>query len=59
MRLVWTVIWGFLLSLMVVYVITSMTGDTFSFPLAIVLTVLFTLSSVVLGEGVIRDDSTQ
>ncbi|TFB22027.1 DUF2929 family protein [Filobacillus milosensis] len=57
MRLIWTVIWSFLLSLMVVYVLASMTGDDFSLTLATVLTALFTLAAVILGDGVIKEDS--
>ncbi|RPF52096.1 YjzD family protein [Aquisalibacillus elongatus] len=58
MRLIWTVIWSFLLSLMVVYVLASMTGDEFSLSFAGILTAIFTIVAVVLGEGVIKDDAS-
>ncbi|GEL76893.1 YjzD family protein [Tenuibacillus multivorans] len=58
MRIIWTLFWSFVLSLMVVYVLASMTGDEFSFTFSIVLTAIFTIATVTLGEGVIKDDSS-
>ncbi|TCT22432.1 DUF2929 family protein [Melghiribacillus thermohalophilus] len=56
MRLFWTIIWSFLLSSMVVYVVSSMTGAHFDLTLAIVLSITFTVASVVLGEGLLKQE---
>ncbi|MBO9128663.1 YjzD family protein [Bacillus sp. 165] len=45
MRVVWTLIWSFLLSQMMAYVISSMTGTTYDFMQA-------TIMSVVIAVGV-------
>ncbi|ARI78039.1 YjzD family protein [Halobacillus mangrovi] len=56
MRIIWTMIWAFLLSAMAVYVISNMSGGHFDFLQVIILTVLFTIAAVVLGEGVIKEE---
>lgn len=56
MRIIWTMIWAFLLSAMAVYVISNMSGGHFDFFQVIILTVLFTIAAVVLGDGVIKEE---
>lgn len=50
MRIFWTVFWSFLLSQMLVYVISSMTGNTYEFMQGVVLTVVFSVIIILLGE---------
>ncbi|MGM8214671.1 YjzD family protein [Bacillaceae bacterium W0354] len=54
MRYILTIIWSFLLSAMVVYVLASMSGDTFNMTGVYVLTVVFSLIAFI-GDGVLRD----
>ncbi|RWZ55158.1 DUF2929 family protein [Halobacillus fulvus] len=56
MRIIWTAIWAFLLSFMSAYVISNMAGGSFYFSQVIIMTILFTLAAVVLGEGVIKEE---
>ncbi|MBO8156262.1 MAG: YjzD family protein [Bacillaceae bacterium] len=56
MKLIWTIIWSFLLSSMVVYVIGNMNGTHFDFTLVAVLTVSFTIAAAVLGDGILKED---
>ncbi|WP_081988442.1 YjzD family protein [Halobacillus sp. BBL2006] len=56
MRIIWTLIWAFLLSSMAAYVISNMSGGHFDFLQVIVLTVIFTLAAMVLGDGVIKEE---
>ncbi len=57
MRIFWTVFWAFLLSLMMAYVVSNMTGSDFSFLQAIVMTVLFSGTVIALGEGLIKQEA--
>ncbi|MYL32246.1 DUF2929 family protein [Pontibacillus yanchengensis] len=57
MRLFWSIFWGFLLSCMVTYVVSSMNGGAFHLSQAIVLTVAFTLTVLILGEGALKEDT--
>lgn len=55
MRVFWTIIWSFLLSSMVTYVISNMSGGSFDITQAIVLAVAFTVISILLTEGAMRE----
>ncbi|UOQ43447.1 YjzD family protein [Halobacillus salinarum] len=57
MRIFWTVFWAFLLSLMMAYVVSNMTGNEFSFLQAIIMTVIFSGTVIALGEGLIKEES--
>ncbi|MBM7554045.1 YjzD family protein [Thalassobacillus pellis] len=57
MRYFWTVFWAFLLSLMITYVISNMSGSHFNFVQVIVLTVLFSGAAFLLGESLIKDEA--
>ncbi|WP_102347351.1 YjzD family protein [Bacillus sp. Marseille-P3661] len=50
MRVFWTVFWTFLLSQMLVYVVSSMSGGTYEFMQGVVITVAFSLIIILLGE---------
>ncbi|MBB6453031.1 hypothetical protein HNQ94_001479 [Salirhabdus euzebyi] len=56
MRFIWAFIWSLLLSSMVVYVISNMSGKTFDFVSAIALGVGFAVIITVIGDGVLKDD---
>ncbi|MBN9655780.1 DUF2929 family protein [Halobacillus litoralis] len=56
MRMIWTIIWAFLLSFMSAYVVSNMAGSSFSFSQVIIMTILFTLAAVVLGDGIIKEE---
>ncbi|UOQ92822.1 YjzD family protein [Halobacillus shinanisalinarum] len=56
MRIVMTIVWAFLLSLMTAYVISNMTGTGFSFLQVMVMTILFGGTTIVLGEGIIKEE---
>lgn len=56
-RIIWTLVWAFLLSLMSAYVISNMAGGTFHFSQVVIMTILFTLVAIVLGEGVIKEEA--
>ncbi|MBN8233707.1 DUF2929 family protein [Halobacillus kuroshimensis] len=57
MRMIWTILWAFVLSFMSAYVISNMAGGSFAFSQVIVMTILFTLAAVVLGDGLIKDEA--
>ncbi|ELK45219.1 YjzD family protein [Halobacillus sp. ACCC02827] len=57
MRMIWTIVWAFLLSFMSAYVVSNMSGSDFAFSQVITMTILFTLAAVVLGEGLIKDEA--
>lgn len=57
MRLFWSIFWGFLLSCMITYVISSMQGGSFHLSQAIVLTVAFTVVVTLLGEGALSKEA--
>ncbi|QST00806.1 YjzD family protein [Pontibacillus sp. ALD_SL1] len=56
MRLIWSIFWAFLLSCMTVYVVNSMDGLAFNMTQAVVLTIVFTVAVVLLGEGALAED---
>ncbi|WP_101843470.1 DUF2929 family protein [Halobacillus sp. Marseille-P3879] len=57
MRMIWTVLWAFLLSFMMAYVVSNMAGTEFAFSQVIIMTILFSLAAIVLGEGVIKEEA--
>jgi hypothetical protein len=57
MRIFWTVFWAFLLSFMITYVISNMEGASFTFTQVIVLTVIFSGATFILGEGLVKDEA--
>jgi hypothetical protein len=57
MRYFWTIFWAFLLSQMLVYVISSMQGFAFSFTNGVLLTVIFSIAVIFLGDAGIPDES--
>ncbi|WP_181349150.1 DUF2929 family protein [Thalassobacillus sp. CUG 92003] len=57
MRIFWTAFWALLLSFMAAYVLTNMEGSSINFAPLILMTVLFTVSVVILAEGLITEDS--
>ncbi|MBH0228777.1 YjzD family protein [Halobacillus yeomjeoni] len=56
MRIIWTLIWAFLLSSMTAYVISNMAGGSFHLSQVIIMTILFTVVAAVLGEGIIKEE---
>lgn len=59
MRYFWTIFWAFLLSNMIVYVISSMQATGFSFAQAIILAAVFSVVIFILGDGVVSKESEQ
>lgn len=57
MRYIMTLVWAFLIGLVITYVITSMAGADFSFTYVIVITAVFFLAVVVLGDGLLKEKS--
>ncbi|WP_270181619.1 YjzD family protein [Alkalihalobacillus sp. CinArs1] len=59
MRYIWAIIWGFLLSNMIFYVLASMQGGQFNFAAAIIFGLIISAASIVLGDGLITDSAEQ
>lgn len=59
MRIFWTVFWSFLLSEMLVYVISSMSGSTYVFMQGVVLTVVFSVIIILLGEAGVPNEPVE
>lgn len=57
MRIIWSLIWSFLLSSMLVYVISNMGGISFNLTAAIVLGIAFTVVVAILGDGISEDEA--
>ncbi|MCP8615564.1 DUF2929 family protein [Salirhabdus salicampi] len=57
MRYLVTLLWSFLLSGMVVYVVSSMSGIEFSGTGVVLLAIAFTVCSIVLGDGVLKEET--
>lgn len=58
MRYIWTIFWSFLLSQMLVYVVSSMNGAPFNFNTGVILTVAFSVIIFILGDaGVPKEES--
>ncbi|WP_371925840.1 DUF2929 family protein [Halobacillus sp. A5] len=55
--MIWTVLWAFLLSLMMAYVVSNMAGTGFAFSQVVIMTILFSIAAIVLGEGVIKEEA--
>ncbi|PKR78335.1 DUF2929 domain-containing protein [Halalkalibacillus sediminis] len=59
MRLFWTAFWSFLLSFMIVYVISAMNEGTFSVVSGVVMASAFTVVAILLSEVIITDDAAE
>ncbi|MCA0172323.1 YjzD family protein [Bacillus sp. RAR_GA_16] len=59
MRYLWAIIWGFLLSNMMFYVLASMQGGHFEFGPASLFGVILAVAAMVVGEGLISDTAEQ
>ncbi|UFU00556.1 YjzD family protein [Radiobacillus kanasensis] len=57
MRVIVAAIWAFLLSALVTYVLSNMAGEPFELSSVLVLTVLFLVAVIGLGEGALREKS--
>lgn len=56
-RIFWSIFWGFLLSCMVTYVVSNMNGAEFDITKAIILTIAFTLTAILLGDGLLKEEA--
>jgi hypothetical protein len=56
MRYIWTIFWAFLLSQMLVYVVGSMQGVAFNFMTGVLLSIVFSVAIVLLGDAGIPDE---
>ena len=54
MRFIVTIIWAALISGVLSYILSHMTGSTFELTNVIVLTVIISLTVFILGEGLIK-----
>ncbi|MCA0989950.1 DUF2929 family protein [Bacillus hwajinpoensis] len=59
MRFLWAIIWGFLLSNMIFYVLASMQGGHYEFGAASLFGVAIAVAAMVIGEGLISDPAEQ
>ncbi|WP_273850129.1 YjzD family protein [Guptibacillus spartinae] len=59
MRYLWAIIWGFLLSNMIFYVLASMQGGHYEFGPASLFGVILAIAAMVVGEGLISDPAEQ
>ncbi|WP_077623070.1 YjzD family protein [Sediminibacillus massiliensis] len=56
MRYLWTIVWSFLLSFLISYVLSSMAGETLPINQVLVLTVIFAVAVIILGDGVLKEE---
>ncbi|MFD1360176.1 DUF2929 family protein [Lentibacillus salinarum] len=54
MRFLWPLVWAFLISCVISYVLISMAGNEFEFGSTLMATIVITLAVFVLGEGVLK-----
>ncbi|MFK3959567.1 YjzD family protein [Guptibacillus hwajinpoensis] len=59
MRYLWAIIWGFLLSNMMFYVLASMQGGHYEFGSASLFGVILAVAATLLGEGLISEPAEQ
>ncbi|GGJ95361.1 hypothetical protein GCM10007063_17340 [Lentibacillus kapialis] len=57
MRFLWPLIWAFLISCVVSYVLVSMAGNDFDIVSTFGATIVITLAVFILGEGVLKGES--
>lgn len=57
MRYILTIFWAFLLSQMLVYVVSSMTGATYNFTAGVIVAAVLSLAVFVLGDAGIPKES--
>lgn len=58
MRYVWTIIWSLLIGLLVSYVLTSMAGETLALAPVFVISALFVITAVIIGDGILKEDAS-
>ncbi len=58
-RVIAALFWGFLLINMSVYVISSMSGQAFDFATASIISVVFTLLVIILGEAGVPNEPVE
>lgn len=56
MRIIMAIVWAFILSLAISYVLTSMGGEPFNFSYAFVVASLIVVAVVLLGEGALKEN---
>jgi hypothetical protein len=54
-----TIVWAFLLSFMISYVLSNMGGHSFSINQVLMLTGIFTVAVVLLGEGALKENTNE
>ncbi|MGA9287501.1 MAG: YjzD family protein [Anaerobacillus sp.] len=59
MRYLWAIIWGFLLSNMIFYVIASMQGGHYDFASASLFGIILAAAAMIVGEGLISEPAEQ
>ncbi|TKD71913.1 YjzD family protein [Pseudalkalibacillus hwajinpoensis] len=59
MRYLWAIIWGFLLSNMIFYVLASMQGGHYHFASASLFGIILSAAAMFLGESLISDPAEQ
>lgn len=59
MRYFWTAFWAFLISQMLVYVVSNMQGATFDFMTGTIIAAVFSVAIFILGDAGIPDDSSK
>ncbi|GAB4073949.1 hypothetical protein GCM10028778_14520 [Barrientosiimonas marina] len=57
MRFIWPLIWTFVISCAVSYVLSSMAGNAFQIGGTLVMTIAISVAVYVLGEGMLKDES--
>ena len=57
MRFFWTLFWSFLLSQMLVYVISSMQGSSYDFNTGIIIAIAMSIAVFILGGAGVPDES--
>ncbi|MEQ6375479.1 DUF2929 family protein [Bacillaceae bacterium S4-13-58] len=56
MKIFWATFWSFLLSVMLIYVTSSMTGDHFNFTKVLLLTAAMAIIATVISEGILTNE---
>lgn len=59
MRYLWTIIWAFLLSFVISYVLSAMASEPLAMTQVLVMTVIFSLAVIILGEGGLKNNTNE
>ena len=59
MRYIWTIIWSFLLTNMMYYVVGNMSGAGYDFNNATTISLFVSVLVFILGDGIIGSEETQ